>query len=121
MRTTLVKSFTFESAHFLPRVPEGHKCGRIHGHSFRCDIEVTGEVDPVTGWVMDFAEIKAAVNPLRKELDHRFLNQDVPGLENPTSEEICRWLWERLKPSLPLLTAVVLQETCTARCEYREG
>ena len=119
MGTTLVKSFTFESAHFLPKVPPGHKCGRIHGHSFRCDIEVTGEVDAETGWVMDFADIKAAVAPLRKILDHRFLNEDVEGLENPTSEVICRWIWDKLQPVLPLLSAVVLQETCTARCEYR--
>jgi 6-pyruvoyltetrahydropterin/6-carboxytetrahydropterin synthase len=115
----LYKSFGFESAHFLPKVPPGHKCGRIHGHSFKCEIEVTGPVDPVTGWVMDFADIKAAFRPLEEMLDHRFLNEDVPGLDNPTSEVICRWIWERLKPSLPLLSAVILHETCTARSEYR--
>jgi 6-pyruvoyltetrahydropterin/6-carboxytetrahydropterin synthase len=115
----LYKSFGFESAHFLPKVPPGHKCGRIHGHSFKCEIEVTGPVDPVTGWVMDFAGIKADFRPLEEMLDHRFLNEDVPGLDNPTSEVICRWIWERLKPSLPLLSAVILHETCTARSEYR--
>jgi 6-pyruvoyl tetrahydropterin synthase/QueD family protein len=119
MPATLVKSFTFESAHFLPNVPPGHKCGRIHGHSFRCEIEVTGEIDPVTGFVVDFADIKAAFKPLVAELDHRFLNEDVPGLENPTSEVICVWVWERLKPLLPKLSGIVLHETCTARCEYR--
>jgi 6-pyruvoyltetrahydropterin/6-carboxytetrahydropterin synthase len=119
MPATLVKSFSFESAHFLPNVPEGHKCGRIHGHSFRCEIEVTGEIDPHTGFVMDYADIKAVFRPLRDQLDHRFLNHDVPGLENPTSEVLCRWIWEQLKPKLPLLSGVVLHETCTARCEYR--
>jgi 6-pyruvoyl tetrahydropterin synthase/QueD family protein len=121
MPATLVKSFTFESAHFLPHVPAGHKCGRIHGHSFRCEIEVTGEIDPVTGFVVDFADIKAAFKPMIAELDHRFLNEDVPGLENPTSEVICVWVWNRLKPLLPQLSGVVLYETCTARCEYRPG
>ena len=115
----LFKSFGFEAAHFLPKVPPGHKCGRIHGHSFRCEIEVTGPVDPETGWVMDFADIKKAFRPIEEALDHRYLNEDVPGLVNPTSEVICRWIWEQLKPVLPLLTAVILHETCTARSEYR--
>lgn len=115
----LVKSFGFEAAHFLPHVAADHKCRRIHGHSFRCEIEVRGEVDPGTGMVLDYAEIKAAYKPLEALLDHRFLNQDVPGLENPTSEIIAVWIWERLKPVLPLLSAVIVHETCTARAEYR--
>jgi len=115
----LVKSFGFESAHFLPKVPAGHKCGRTHGHSFRCEVEVTGPVDAETGWVMDFADIKKACKPIEAALDHRFLNEDVPGLENPTSEVICKWIWDQLKPVLPLLSAVILHETCTARSEYR--
>lgn len=121
MKSSLVKSFHFESAHFLPHVAPGHKCGRIHGHSFRCEVEVTGEINPYTGFILDFAEIKAACKPLRDQLDHRFLNQDVPGLENPTSEVICQWIWDRLEVSLPNLTAVILHETCTARCEYRKA
>jgi 6-pyruvoyltetrahydropterin/6-carboxytetrahydropterin synthase len=119
MKASVIKAFSFEAAHFLPNLPPGHKCGRVHGHSFRCEIEVTGEVDPVTGFVMDFGDISAACNPLRDVLDHRFLNQDVPGLENPTSEVICGWIWGRLKPVLPGLSAVILRETCTARCVYR--
>lgn len=119
MATTLVKSFTFEAAHFLPNLPDGHKCKRIHGHSFLCEVHITGEIDEHTGFVMDYADIKSAFRPLRDQLDHRFLNHDVPGLENPSSEVIARWIWERLKPALPLLTAVVIHETCTARCEYR--
>jgi 6-pyruvoyltetrahydropterin/6-carboxytetrahydropterin synthase len=119
MTMKLYKAFGFEAAHFLPKVPPGHKCGRIHGHSFRCEIEVTGPVDPETGWVMDFADIKKAFKPVEDALDHRFLNEEVPGLVNPTSEVICKWIWDQLKPSLPLLTAVILHETCTARSEYR--
>ena len=119
MPTSLFKSFTFESAHFLPNLPEGHKCKRIHGHSFRCEVEVVGDVDPYTGFVMDFADIKAACRPLFEQLDHRFLNHDVPGLENPSSEVIARWIWDRLKPALPLLASVTIHETCTARCTYR--
>ncbi len=121
MPTTVIKSFGFESAHFLPGVPPEHKCRRLHGHSFRCEVQVSGPVDPATGFVIDFADITAACEPLRRALDHRFLNQDVPGLENPTSEHIAQWIWDRLKPALPGLTAVVLHETCTARCEYRGG
>ena len=118
MVSSIVKSFTFESAHRLPHVPEGHKCGRMHGHSFRAEIEVTGTVDPRTGFVVDYAEISEACRPLQDKLDHRLLNE-IPGLENPTSEIISRWIWERVAPSLPGLSKVTLHETCTARCEYR--
>ncbi len=119
MRVELTKSFRFEAAHRLPRVPENHKCYRMHGHSFVVEITVAGEVDPHTGWLIDYAEITAAVEPLlMKELDHRALN-DVPGLENPTSEVLCGWLWERLKPALPGMTSLTVHETCTARCTYR--
>ncbi|WP_409518056.1 6-carboxytetrahydropterin synthase QueD [Escherichia coli] len=85
MSTTLFKDFTFEAAHRLPHVPEGHKCGRLHGHSFMVRLEITGEVDPHTGWIIDFAELKAAFKPTYERLDHHYLN-DIPGLENPTSE-----------------------------------
>lgn len=106
------KSFTLESAHRLPNVPAGHKCARLHGHSFRVDIHVSGEVDPQIGWVQDFADIKAAFAPLHARLDHNYLNE-VPGLENPTSENLARWIWEQLKPAVPLLSKVVVHETCT--------
>jgi 6-pyruvoyltetrahydropterin/6-carboxytetrahydropterin synthase len=117
MKQRLAKEFRFESAHWLPNVPPGHKCGRMHGHSFRAEIVVEGEVDPRTGWVIDFADIKAAIRPLADQLDHHCLNE-VPGLENPTSEVVARWIWDRLKPSLPLLARVVVHETCTCRAEY---
>ncbi len=118
MPVRLVKSFGFEAAHWLPTFPQGHKCRRMHGHSFRVEVVVEGEVDPESGYLVDYGEIAAAVEPLCKQLDHRCLN-DIEGLENPTSEVLARWLWERLRPSLPMLAEVVVQETCTARCEYR--
>ncbi|WP_157953029.1 6-carboxytetrahydropterin synthase QueD [Limnobaculum parvum] len=117
MVTTLFKDFTFEAAHRLPNVPEGHKCARLHGHSFVVRIEVTGEVSPNTGWVMDFSEIKAAFKPILNRLDHYYLN-DIPGLENPTSEVLAHWIWQQLKPGLPLLSGVRVKETCSAGCIY---
>ena len=118
MRVELEKDFTLECAHRLPRVPEGHKCARMHGHSFRVTVRVAGEVDEGTGWLQDYAELSRAFGPVHEALDHRCLN-DVAGLDNPTSEVLARWIWRRLKPELPLLAAVVVAETCTARCVYR--
>ena len=113
----IFKAFTLESAHRLPNVPAGHKCARVHGHSFRVEIHVRGPVDAHLGWVMDFADLKAAFQPLYQQLDHHYLN-DVPGLENPTSENLARWIWQRLRPSLPQLSAVVVHETCTSGARY---
>jgi len=113
----IFKAFTLESAHRLPNVPAGHKCARIHGHSFRVEIHVSGEVDPQVGWVQDFADIKAAFQPLFEQLDHNYLNQ-IEGLGNPTSENLARWVWDRLKPGLPLLSKVVVHETCTCGAIY---
>lgn len=118
MKMELRKSFQFEAAHLLPRLPRTHKCRRLHGHSFKVEIVVTGECDPKLGWLMDYADLKKAFKPLWEKLDHRYLNE-VPGLKNPTSEEIAAWIWKRLKPKLPLLTEVVVAETCTARAVYR--
>ena len=109
----IFKAFTLESAHRLPNVPDGHKCARVHGHSFRVEIHVRGPVDERLGWVMDFADLKAAFDPLFRQLDHHYLN-DVAGLENPTSENLARWIWQRLQPGLPQLAAVVVHETCTS-------
>lgn len=114
------KEFGFEAAHLLPNVPAGHKCARLHGHSFVVEVHVRGEPDPTLGWVMDFADLKAAWRPLHEALDHRYLN-DIPGLENPTSEVLARWIWERLAPALPLLAKVVVRETCTSGCVYSGG
>ena len=117
MSTTLFKDFTFEAAHRLPHVPQGHKCGRLHGHSFMVRLEITGEVDPHTGWIIDFAELKAAFKPTYERLDHHYLN-DIPGLENPTSEVLAKWIWDQVKPVVPLLSAVMVKETCTATLSF---
>lgn len=118
MKIELRKTFQFEAAHLLPHLPETHKCRRLHGHSFQAEIVVAGECDERLGWLIDYADLARAFKPLWEQLDHRYLN-DVPGLQNPTSENLARWIWERLKPALPLLTEVVVAETCTARCVYR--
>jgi 6-pyruvoyltetrahydropterin/6-carboxytetrahydropterin synthase len=111
------KEFRFEAAHRLPAAPAGHKCGRLHGHSYRVEIHVRGEVDPHMGWVMDFADIAGAFAPLRDQLDHYYLNE-IQGLENPTSENLARWIWDRLQPTLPSVTKIVVRETCTSGCVY---
>ena len=116
----IYKAFTIEAAHRLPNLPEDHKCYRLHGHSFKVEVHVTGEVDQNTGWIMDFADISAAFKPLFERLDHHYLNE-IEGLENPTSENLARWIWRQLKPALPLLSSVVVQETCTAGCVYEGG
>ncbi|HKK69989.1 MAG TPA: 6-carboxytetrahydropterin synthase QueD [Candidatus Krumholzibacteria bacterium] len=117
MHVRLVKTFHFEAAHRLPRVPEGHKCARLHGHSFRVDVEVEGPIDVSKGWLIDYADIKEAFAPLHERLDHHYLNE-IEGLENPTSEILAAWIWERLQPRLEGLARVVVHETCTARCAY---
>ena len=114
----IYKEFGFEAAHRLPNVPAGHKCARLHGHSFRVRVVVDGPVDARAGWVLDFAELGAAWRPVHEALDHRYLN-DAPWLENPTSERLAVWIWEQLKPTLPLLSEVVVHETCTAGSRYR--
>ncbi len=113
----IYKEFTFEAAHRLPHLLEGHKCGRLHGHSYRVKIFVRGPVDPTLGWVIDFADIKRAFRPLMESLDHSCLN-DVPGLENPTSENLARWIWTNLKRELSVLSKVEVQETRTSGCVY---
>lgn len=118
MKMELRKTFQFEAAHLLPRLPKSHKCRRLHGHSFKAEIVVAGECDEKKGWLMDYADISAAFQPIWEMLDHHYLNE-IPGLENPTSEIVAAWIWSRLKPKLPLLVEVVVAETCTARAVYR--
>jgi 6-pyruvoyltetrahydropterin/6-carboxytetrahydropterin synthase len=114
----IFKEFTFEAAHRLPHVPEGHKCGRLHGHSFRVALHVSGPVEPESGWLMDFGELKERFQPLYSRLDHNYLNE-IEGLENPTSENIARWIWDQFKPIVPQLSQVVVNETCTSGAIYR--
>lgn len=113
----IFREFTFEAAHRLTHVPQGHKCGRLHGHSYRVEIRVGGPVGKDTDWVMDFADIKQAFAPLHDQLDHQYLNE-VAGLGNPTSENVARWIWDRLAAVLPL-AEVVVRETRTSGCSYR--
>ena len=117
MRLTLAKTFHFEAAHWLPTFPEGHKCRRLHGHSFRFDVNVTGDVDPAKGYLIDYGDIKRIVGPIVTQLDHYLLNE-IPGLDNPTSEMIAVWLFDRIRPELPLLSSITVYETCTSRCDY---
>ena len=109
--------FQIEAAHRLPNVPEGHKCARMHGHSFRIEVHVSGSIGEDTGWVMDFADLRRAFQPLFDQLDHHCLN-DIEGLENPTSENLAKWIWDRLHASLAGLSKIVVQETCNAGCVY---
>ncbi|HEV7300955.1 MAG TPA: 6-carboxytetrahydropterin synthase QueD [Tepidisphaeraceae bacterium] len=118
MIVRLSKTFRFEAAHYLPTFPQGHKCRRLHGHSFRFDVIVEGDVDEAKGFLIDYGDIKAAAAPIVAQLDHFYLN-DIEGLENPTAEMLSRWLWRQLKPALPLLASIVVHETCTSSCEYR--
>jgi len=111
------KEFTFEAAHRLPNVPPGHKCGRLHGHSFRIEIHIKGQVTEPTGWIMDFADMKKAFQPIYDRLDHYYLNE-IEGLDNPTSENLAKWVWEELKPTLHELSKVLVRETCTSGCVY---
>lgn len=114
----IFKAVTFDAAHKLPNVPKGHQCGRLHGHTFRVEIHISGEADKKTGWVIDFADIKKAVKPVIEELDHHYLNE-IKGLENPTSENIARWIWGRAKKTLPSLTKIVVQETPQSGAIYK--
>ena len=120
MRTRLERSYRFEAAHFLPKVPPGHKCARMHGHSYAVDVIIEGEVDPERGWVMDFAEIDEHAGPLMRQLDHQVLNE-IAGLANPTSELLAVWLWQKLAPALAGLVEVAVSETPSSRCVYRGG
>ncbi|HVV81528.1 MAG TPA: 6-carboxytetrahydropterin synthase QueD [Kofleriaceae bacterium] len=118
MPTRIVREYHFEAAHFLPRVVPGHKCARMHGHSYRVVVTVEGEVDPHHGWVMDFGDLDGHVVPLIDSLDHRLLNE-LPGLDNPTSELLAAWMWQRIKPHVPMLAELEVSETPSSRCVYR--
>lgn len=118
MTIRLEKTFRFEAAHWLPKVPDGHQCKRMHGHSFVVELALEGPIDPEMGWLVDFAKIKEAWKPLDAQLDHQCLNE-IEGLENPTSENLACWIWAKLKGKLPQLVEVTIHETCTSRCRYR--
>lgn len=113
----IYKDFSIEAAHRLPKVPEGHKCARLHGHSFQVRIVVSGDPGENSGWVMDFSEIKQVFKPLFDQLDHHYLNE-IEGLDNPTSENLAIWIWDHLIKDLPLLSRIEIKETCTSGCIY---
>ena len=114
----IFEEYAFEAAHRLPNVPPGHKCERLHGHSYRIGVHITGPVDEEAGWVRDFGELTDAMRPILDRLDHYYLNE-IEGLENPTSEVLARWIWARLQPVMPELSQIVVRETCTSGCVYR--
>jgi len=117
MRARLTKEFRFEAAHTLPSLPEDHKCRKMHGHSFKIEIHIEGEVDPKIGWIYDHKEISAAMNPLIDMLDHSYLN-DIEGLESPTIEIMAAWFWKKLDPQLKGLKEIKIYETPTASCSF---
>ncbi len=118
MSHRITKAFTFDAAHWLPNVPEGHKCGRLHGHTYSVIIGVEGPVGADTGWIVDFGDIKSAFKPLLDVMDHHCLNE-LEGLENPTAENMASWIYERLKPSLPALADITVKETPNTSTVYR--
>jgi 6-pyruvoyltetrahydropterin/6-carboxytetrahydropterin synthase len=113
----IFKVFHLDAAHRLPNVPAGHKCARVHGHSFRIEVHIQGTVDPKLGWVIDFADMAKAFQPVHDQLDHKYLN-DIDGLSNPTSENLAKWIWQRLQPALPQLSKIVVQESTESGCIY---
>ena len=113
----IYKQFTFDSAHFLPNVPEGHKCRALHGHTYQLTIFLEGNVCKDAGWLIDFTDLKKAVRPVLELVDHKYLNE-IPGLENPTAEMFAIWLWDRVKPLMPELQRIELKETPTSGVIY---
>lgn len=114
----IFRVFHLQCARRLPALPESHPCSRQHGHSFRVELTVSGQPDPTLGWVLDFAELEAAWQPIHAALDHRYLN-DIAGLENPTSEQLAIWLWRQLEPALPGMSQIRVMETHDSGCVYR--
>ena len=119
MPITITQAFTFEAAHHLPHVPETHRCRRLHGHSYRVELRLEGEVDPHTGFVVDFFDVESVFQPVLQRLDHHLLNE-IEGLENPTAENIALWIFARVKAGLPQLTAVKVFETPMCWAEFSE-
>jgi 6-pyruvoyltetrahydropterin/6-carboxytetrahydropterin synthase len=97
---------SFDSAHWLPNVPDRHKCKRLHGHTYRIRIEIEGPVDQNSGWIIDYAEIKAFWEPLKSILDHHCLNE-IAGLQNPTNENNVDWVRARI----PGISRLEIRET----------
>tara|TARA_Y100001934_G_C11810025_1_gene521157 strand:+ start:74 stop:430 length:357 start_codon:yes stop_codon:yes gene_type:complete len=114
----IYKKFSFDSAHYLPNLPENHKCRRMHGHTFYVTVFIKGQIDKKIGWIKDFYDIKNLFKPIHNKLDHQILNE-IKGLENPTSEILAKWIWDRMISVLPELSKIEVSETCTSGCIYR--
>lgn len=117
MKYELKQHFHIESARFLPNLPKSHPCSNMHGHSFKIVLSLVGDLDPKIGWVMDYHEISQVMTPLLKQLDHKILNE-VPGLENPTSELLAKWIYEKVQNTIPMLKNVSIMETTSTECTY---
>lgn len=117
MKFELKQHFQIESARFLPHLSKDHPCSRMHGHSFKIILTLTGPLDAKLGWIMDYNEIAYAMKPILEKLDHRILNE-VPGLENPTSELLAKWIYEEGKKIIPLLKHISILETSLTECQY---
>ena len=115
----IFKKYTFDAAHYLPNVSDDHKCKRMHGHTYHLTVFIEGDIDPNFGWIIDFNDIKAVLNPIIDRLDHHTLN-DIEGLENPTCEILAQWLYKTIKPKLPLLQSIEVYETPTSGAVYEE-
>jgi 6-pyruvoyltetrahydropterin/6-carboxytetrahydropterin synthase len=118
MIVELMKEYRFEAAHRLPRVPNGHKCANVHGHSYKVELHVRGPIDPQTGWLIDFGVMDDRWAILFNRLDHQYLN-DVPDLANPTCENVAVFVWAHMKSSIAGLSAVTVWETYDSRCTYQ--
>jgi len=112
-RTCISKKFRFEAAHHLPNDAKGHKCGRLHGHSFVVQITLCGPIDRNLGWIMDLNDVAKAFEPLMEQLDHNYLNE-IKGLENPTSEILAQWIYDKIQIDKKLLYSVCVEETCNS-------
>ena len=112
------KTFAIESARSLPKLPEEHPCHKVHGHSFKITLTVESEIDQTTGFVMDFSDIDSVFRPIHEIIDHAYLN-DIKGLEDPSSENLCRWIWKQLSPSLKGLKQIEIRETESTGCIYK--
>lgn len=113
--TAIYKDFTFEAAHYLPHVPKGHKCGRLHGHSYKVRLHFIGDANTYEGWFIDFGDIKKAFKPILDQLDHHYLNEVIP---NPTAENLAKWIYHTFKNNVDYLQSVELMETCTCGVVY---
>lgn len=120
----IAKEYSFEAAHMLPKVPDGHKCKRLHGHNYKVEVEFRGEIAPKDGFCgnLDFADIDAQVKPIIDRLDHQYLNE-IEGLDNPTAENIAAYLLREINSTRSIFFSVKVWETpkCWAMVVNKDG